>query len=83
MPYDDLNSLPKDVQNKLPEEAQKIFMAAFNSASSDGMSEEAARNTAWHSVRNSYEAGQDGQWHHKPEGGSTPGGSRTGTMPQS
>jgi cation transport regulator len=32
-------------------------MAAFNSASSDGMSEDGAIQVAWNSVKNSYEEG--------------------------
>ncbi|MBZ8179572.1 cation transport regulator ChaB [Oscillatoria salina IIICB1] len=54
-------------------------MAAFNSASSDGMSEESAREVAWNSVKNSYERGEDGQWHHKDKGGASRGA--TGNMP--
>ncbi|NJL85357.1 MAG: cation transport regulator ChaB [Leptolyngbyaceae cyanobacterium SM1_1_3] len=83
MPYENLESLPQDVREKLPEGAQKFYMAAFNSSSADGLSEEAARKTAWNSIKISYEEGGDSQWHPKPEGGTTPGGSRTGTMPQS
>ncbi len=59
--------LPSEVKEQLPEGAQNIFMAAFKSAQEDGMSEEAARNVAWNSVKNSYEQGEDGKWHHKPD----------------
>ncbi|MDB9525250.1 ChaB family protein [Oscillatoria sp. CS-180] len=82
MPYESLETLPQDVQDKLPQSAQQIFMAAFNSASSDGMSDSAAHEVAWSSVKNSYEQGSDGQWHHRAEGGTTPGDSPTGTMSQ-
>jgi len=81
MPYESLEALPQDVQNKLPQEAQQIFMAAFNSASKNGLSEDAARETAWNSVKNSYTEGENGQWHHYPEGGT--GQAPQGTMPQS
>jgi len=79
MPYENLEALPQDVRSKLPQEAQQIFMAAFNSASSDGMDEESAHKVAWNSVRNSYEEGQDGYWHYRspkdPEAGDSPLGS--------
>lgn len=79
MPYDNIDNLPQDVKEKLPQGAQQIFMAAFNGASSDGMSEDAAREVAWNSVKNSYEPGGNGQWQHKAEGGA--GETRSGTMP--
>lgn len=81
MPYETIEALPQDVQNKLPQEAQKIYMAAFNSATRDGLNEDAAQETAWNSVKNSYQEGNDGQWHHYPEGGT--GQAPQGTMPQS
>ncbi|MCU0534672.1 MAG: ChaB family protein [Hydrococcus sp. Prado102] len=77
MPYDTLEQLPNEVKEKLPQGAQQIFMAAFNSASSDGLSEEGAIKVAWNSVKNSYEEGKDGKWQHKPDARS---GSTTGTM---
>jgi cation transport regulator len=67
MPYESLENLPTEVKEKLPQGAQQIFMAAFNSASSDGMSEDAAVKVAWNSVKNSYEEGENGQWQHKPD----------------
>ncbi|NJK49515.1 cation transport regulator ChaB [Candidatus Gracilibacteria bacterium] len=77
MPYDTLEQLPNDVKEKLPQGAQQIFMAAFNSASSDGLSEQGAIQVAWNSVKNSYEEGKDGKWQHKPDARS---GNMTGTM---
>ncbi|HAG82144.1 MAG TPA: cation transport regulator ChaB [Cyanobacteria bacterium UBA12227] len=79
MPYQTIDELPSDVKEKLPQGAQQIFFAAYQSASSDGLSEEGAYQVAWNSVKNSYEEGNDGQWHHKPEGGA--GVMSTGTMP--
>lgn len=76
MPYDTLEQLPNEVKEKLPQGAQQIFMAAFNSASSDGLSEEGAIKVAWNSVKNSYEE-KDGKWQHKPDARS---GNPTGTM---
>lgn len=81
MPYETIEALPQDVQSKLPQEAQQIFMAAFNSASNDGLNEDVARETAWNSVKNSYAEGDDGKWYHCPEGGTEE--APQGTMPQS
>lgn len=83
MPYENLEALPQDVKSKLPQGAQQIFMAAFNSASSDGLSEKAAHETAWNSVRNSYAEGSDGQWHFCSPGDKTAGDSPLGSMSQS
>ncbi|MBD2184099.1 ChaB family protein [Planktothrix sp. FACHB-1355] len=62
-----LQDLPSEVQQQLNQGAQQIFLAAYNSASEDGMSEEAAMNVAWNSVKQEYEPGEDGQWRPKPE----------------
>lgn len=66
MPSKQINDLPSDVQ-QLPEGAQHIFIAAFNSAQEDGMDEQDSQNIAWTSVKREYEQGQDGSWQHKPE----------------
>ncbi|NEP19182.1 MAG: cation transport regulator ChaB [Leptolyngbya sp. SIO4C1] len=79
MPYESVESLPEDVRSRLPLGAQKIFQAAFNAASSDGFSEEGAKQVAWSSVKNSYFQTEDGEWQHEPEGGT--GETNTGTMP--
>jgi cation transport regulator len=67
MTYEKRDELPEEIREQLPEHAQQIFMAAFNAAQTDGMSEEGASNVAWNSVRNEYEQGSDRQWHRKPE----------------
>ncbi|WP_066380951.1 MULTISPECIES: ChaB family protein [unclassified Anabaena] len=67
MPYNKIDELPQDIKEQLPEHAQQMFMAAFNSAQRDGMSEQGACDVAWSSVRNEYEQGSDRQWHRKPE----------------
>ncbi|HEY9632496.1 MAG TPA: ChaB family protein [Coleofasciculaceae cyanobacterium] len=59
--------LPSEVQEQLPEGAQNIFRAAYKSAQEDGLSEEAARNVAWNSVKDGYEPGEDGKWHRTPD----------------
>ncbi|HBL61044.1 MAG TPA: cation transport regulator ChaB [Cyanobacteria bacterium UBA8803] len=79
MGYQTIEELPNEVKQKLPQGAQQIFVAAYNSASSDGLSEEGATQVAWNSVKNSYEESNTGEWHHKPEGGA--GRMSTGTMP--
>lgn len=61
------SDLPSEVQEQLPQGAQNIFRTAFNSAQEDGLSEEAARNVAWNSVKKEYEQGSDGKWQHKPD----------------
>jgi len=67
MPYNKVEELPQDIQEKLPQHAQQIFFAAFNASQRDGLSEEGATNVAWNSVRNEYEQGKDGAWHRKSE----------------
>jgi cation transport regulator len=62
-----ISDLPSEITEKLPEGAQKVFLAALNSAQEDGMSEQAAMNVAWNSVKRGYEEGEDGKWHHKPD----------------
>ncbi|BAT55937.1 hypothetical protein NOS3756_49310 [Nostoc sp. NIES-3756] len=65
MPYQQVNELPQEIRDQLPEHGQNIFLAAFNAAQSDGMSEEGARDVAWNSVRMEYEPGKEGQWKRK------------------
>jgi cation transport regulator len=67
MPDQQINDLPSEVKEKLPEGAQNIFLAAFNSSRSDGLSEQAALNVGWNSVKQGYEEGADGKWHRKPD----------------
>ncbi|MDV2991044.1 MAG: putative cation transport regulator ChaB [Chroococcidiopsis sp. SAG 2025] len=67
MAYNNVEELPAEITEKLPQHGQQIFLAAFNAAQSDGMSEDAAMNVAWNSVSQEYEQGEDGKWHQKPE----------------
>lgn len=66
MPQSQSSELPQEVQ-QLPEHAQQIFVAAFNSAKDDGMSEEAALSVGWNSLKDSYEQTSSGEWKLKPE----------------
>ncbi|MGF1478704.1 MAG: ChaB family protein [Cyanophyceae cyanobacterium] len=81
MAYEKMEDLPADVREKLPEGGQKRFMAAFNSASSDGLSDEGATQVAWNSIKNEYEEGPDGKWQHKPDRAAT--SSPLGSIPAS
>jgi cation transport regulator len=67
MPYNKADELPQELQQQLPQEAQQIFIAAFNAAQKDGLSEEGAHDIAWNSVRNQYAEGQDGKWYIKAD----------------
>jgi cation transport regulator len=67
MPYNKIDELPEDLKGDLPQGAQQIFVAAFNAAQSDGLSEDSARQVAWNSVKNQYEKGTDGHWHSRGE----------------
>lgn len=79
MSYESIENLPNDVKEKLPQGAQNIFYAAYNSASSDGLSDSAAREVAWNSIKTSYEEGPDGKWQPRPQVGAHR--SPTGNMP--
>ncbi|WP_013320726.1 ChaB family protein [Gloeothece verrucosa] len=67
MAYETVEQIPNDVREKLPEGAQNIFRAAFNSASEDGLNEQEATQVAWNSIRVSYVQGEDGKWQPRPE----------------
>ncbi len=73
MPYDSIHDLPENVRGSLPEHAQEIFRAAFNSAweeyshpdkRRDGESrEEVAFRVAWAAVKHEYEKDSaTGKW---------------------
>jgi cation transport regulator len=67
MPDQQVDNLPSEVREQLPDGAQRIFLAAFNSAQSDGLSEEGARSVAWNTIKYEYEQGEDGKWQRKPQ----------------
>lgn len=66
MPYAKLSDLPPAVREALPQAAQEIWRAAFNSAFEqyDGDEEHAAQ-TAWAAVKQKYEQDSEGQWRAK------------------
>lgn len=63
MPYSKISDLPPGVKNNLPEHAQHIFMAAFNSAYKDTCNGDdgCASRVAWAAVGKSYEK-KGGKW---------------------
>jgi len=75
MPYKNNSELPGSVRNVLPTHAQDIYKEAFNSAydqyknpsdrRGDTGREEAAHKVAWNAVKQSYQKGDDGNWHPK------------------
>lgn len=75
MPYDRLQELPDSVRNVLPEHAQEIYRAAYNSAwdqydkpeerQGDSTREETAHAVAWSAVKRTYVKEEDGKWRKK------------------
>ncbi|RUO98475.1 ChaB family protein [Hyphomicrobium sp.] len=62
MPYAANDDLPASVRENLPEHAQDIFRAAFNSAYDEyGGDEEASFRIAWAAVKRSY-VKEGGEW---------------------
>jgi len=74
MPYARKSDLPDSVRDSLPEHAQEIYRAAFNSAwdeydeaeerRGDASREETAHRVAWSAVKKQYEK-SDGKWQRK------------------
>ncbi len=62
MTYQQLEELPNEVTEKLPQHGQQLFMTAYNAASDDGMDEANATQVAWNSVKNSYAEDKEGNW---------------------
>lgn len=83
MAYESIDNLPENVKNKLAPDAQPLFLAAFNSASEDGLSDDAATQVAWNSLRPNYFEGGDGVWRRKEEGGTGADMQALATDPQS
>jgi cation transport regulator len=57
-------NLPEDIKNVLPEEAQGMFIAAYNSFLDNSQDEEAAKRVAWQTIEHSalFERGPDGKF---------------------
>ncbi len=67
MPYQTTKDLPDSVKENLPEHAQEIFRAAFNSAWDEyGHDESRAMRVAWAAVKDKYEKDEKtGKWQPK------------------
>jgi cation transport regulator len=64
MPYDRVADLPDAVRDHLPEHAQEIYRAAFNSAWNEYHEDDArAHRVAWAAVKEKYEKNENtGKW---------------------
>ncbi|MDG6244289.1 MAG: ChaB family protein [Methanolobus sp.] len=72
LPYRNINELPSNVKDNLPEHAQEIYKEAFNNAwdqyadpeerRGDASREEVAHRVAWSAVKNKYEKNEKGDW---------------------
>ncbi|MBK9749599.1 MAG: ChaB family protein [Chloroflexi bacterium] len=73
MPYRTINDLPDSVRDNVPEHAQEIYLAAFNSAweqydqpserRGDDTREETAHRVAWAAVKRKYQKDEkSGKW---------------------
>ena len=74
MPYKNLSDLPDLVRDNLPEHAQEIYRAAYNSAwgeykpddrRDDVSREEVSHRGAWSAVGQTYEKDDSGRWREK------------------
>ena len=73
MPYRTISDLPDSVRDNVPEHAQEIYLAAFNSAweqydqpserRGDDTREETAHQVAWAAVKRKYQKDEkSGKW---------------------
>lgn len=64
-----LDKLPEDVKNALPEEAQHLFIAAYNSVFANNHDQDAASRVAWQTIENNehYVRSEDGKWKRVPD----------------
>jgi cation transport regulator len=62
--YKNLSDLPQDVRDALPEDAQHIFMTAFNSIMDNSGDQETAARVAWETIERdeNYVRGESGKW---------------------
>lgn len=65
-----IDTLPQDVKDALPSEAQRLYIAAYNSVLDNSKSEETAARVAWQTIElnEHYTRDADGKWYRrKPE----------------
>lgn len=71
-------NLPQDAKNSLPEEAQHLFIAAYNSILDNNGDQQTAAQVAWQTIENNehYERGSDGKWQRIPDTAAKKGGDK-------
>ncbi|WAL58791.1 ChaB family protein [Thermocoleostomius sinensis] len=64
-----MDTLPQDVKEVLPEEAQRLFLAAYNSIMASNNDEQTAAQVAWQTIElnEHYQRGEDGKWRRLPD----------------
>ncbi|MFW6025959.1 MAG: ChaB family protein [Candidatus Woesearchaeota archaeon] len=62
MPYKKKKELPDNVKDNLPDHAQDIYIAAFNSAYQDIDDEAEAHAIAWSAVKRTFKKNKKGNW---------------------
>ena len=80
-----LENLPQDVKAALPQEAQQLYLAAYNAFFANSHDEEAATRVAWQTLElnEHYAKGEDGKWHRLAEEDGGGHDKSLGSMPQS
>lgn len=80
-----LDSLPQDVKETLPQEAQRLYIAAYNSFLENSKDESAAARVAWQTIElnEQYARGEDGKWQRLPSEDGGGHDKSLGSMPQS
>jgi cation transport regulator len=78
-------SLPQDVRETLPQEAQQLYIAAYNSFLENSQDEAAAARVAWQTIERNehYARGEDGKWHRLAEEDGGGHDKSLGSAPQS
>lgn len=66
-----MENLPQDVRDTLPQEAQKLYIAAYNSFFENSQNESAAAQVAWQTIalNEHYFQGSDGKWYRQDSDG--------------
>lgn len=79
------DTLPQEIKESLPEEAQNLFIAAYNSFLENSHNEEAAKRVAWQTIERNehFVRGADGKWQRTPHEDAGGSDRPLGTQPQS
>lgn len=80
-----IDTLPENVKESLPQEAQLLYIAAYNSFLENGHDEAAAETVAWQTIERNehYGRGEDGKWHRLAEEDGGGHDKALGSAPQS